>query len=491
MSVHSSVQLGPSHPPNRWSIFYWSVLLCLLGWVGYRAYHLSLVHDEALSFLIFAGEDPRIRLTANHHPLNTWLMQQCAQLLGPAEWALRAPNVLAFVLYGGLAGQALLKHTQHWTLLFGGMALFLFNPFLMDFFGLARGYGLSIGFVLASSWHFFRVVPDGLADRAADRWRHRHLAAAVAWAVLAIWSNFASINWLLALLALGILRHLALARWQPIWWYLLVGMGLLFIVKIPIEALLELSENDQLYHGQQTLSEAFDSMIVFSLYDAPPSFAILKTIQIVFVSFWVAGAVLVVQSEAYESPLALALAILLLMVMGIVAEHWLFDALYPSDRTTLVFLVIWSWVIWLTLERIAQQWSKPLGQGLALVLGMGILGNFFNNANLTHTKIWDYDQDGKTVLSIIQQLTNDRPHPATLSCTWLFEPSLHYYVMTKNINIQLPPHQVGIQKHTDFIYNTIHLPWEATHTTLWKSKRQTTSLYLLKSSSLHPIAQPL
>lgn len=477
--------------PIRWQLFYKGVFLGLFIWMGYRVYALSLTHDEALSFLIFSEGSHygyAIGQTANHHPLNTWLMWVCAQWIGPWEWSLRLPNLLVFLIYGGLVGHALLKRAQHWTLLLCGMGLFLFNPFLLDFFGLARGYGLSMGFVLASSWHLFRPIAATHTPEEADRLRHLHGAAAVGWATLAVWSNFSSINWLLALIALLGFRHLVLMRWQPVWWYVLVAVGVFFIIKYPLEALLKLSDLGELYHGRHTLREAFDSMITFSLYDAPPSLAILRTIQAVFVGFWGIGGIMVVRYRLYEQPLGLAVGILLVMLMGVLAERFLFDALYPSDRTTLVFLVTWAWVIWLTLEEMARRWSALLAYTVALGLAVGTVGNFVNNVNVTHTQIWSYDQHTKTVMQYFQTLTAEQPEPATLSCNWLFEPSIHYYIVTRAINLQIPPRRIGIQQHTDLVYNTIPLPWEATHHTLWEAPNGLAFLYLQRTSPLAPAA---
>ncbi len=64
-----------------WHFAALALSLLLLCYVSYRAANLSFVHDESLSFTIIMG-DPIYKGTANHHPLNTWLMWVCSSVWG-------------------------------------------------------------------------------------------------------------------------------------------------------------------------------------------------------------------------------------------------------------------------------------------------------------------------------------------------------------------------------------------------------------------------
>ena len=126
----------------------WAVLLLaavgLLASSIYRASTFPFVHDESLSFTIVNGE-PGWGASPNNHLLNTFLMRLCSTLFGNSELSLRAPNILAHVLYL-VSSILLLRRLQHVLLQVVGFVFLNLNPFMLDFFFLARGYGLALGF---------------------------------------------------------------------------------------------------------------------------------------------------------------------------------------------------------------------------------------------------------------------------------------------------------------------------------------------------------
>src|SRR5215510_4107708 len=132
----------------------WTVLLLgctvLFGYSMIRAIRLSFTHDEGLTYTILL-DDPSWRGSANDHPLNTRTMRWVSHWLGDQEWALRLPNVIAHALYL-ISGMLLLLKFKHWAVVLLGFALLNLNPFLLDFFSLARGYGLATALTLLSLW---------------------------------------------------------------------------------------------------------------------------------------------------------------------------------------------------------------------------------------------------------------------------------------------------------------------------------------------------
>src|SRR5205085_1395777 len=114
----------------------------------YRAATYPFTHDEALTYAGFTSE-PFWAGDANNHLLNTWLMRACAVAFGTSELSLRLPNVLAFLLYLTCA-MLLLERIDSTLTRVAGFVLLAMNPFVLDFFALARGYGLAMAFLLAS-----------------------------------------------------------------------------------------------------------------------------------------------------------------------------------------------------------------------------------------------------------------------------------------------------------------------------------------------------
>src|SRR5882672_8620191 len=75
-----------------------TIYFALFAYVALRAYHLSFTHDESLSYTILKGNES-LKNTANHHVLNTYLMECCSWAFGGSELSLRLPNVLSFFVY--------------------------------------------------------------------------------------------------------------------------------------------------------------------------------------------------------------------------------------------------------------------------------------------------------------------------------------------------------------------------------------------------------
>jgi len=112
--------------------------------------------DEATTFIDFAHTSDVLpgqgRWVANNHYLNSLLLAISAQIFGISEWAIRLPNLLAFLLFA--------RYVFLWGAEMKGTIARLLFPitiyaslFIIEFFALARGYGLSMAFLLAGAYH--------------------------------------------------------------------------------------------------------------------------------------------------------------------------------------------------------------------------------------------------------------------------------------------------------------------------------------------------
>jgi hypothetical protein len=122
-------------------------------------------HDESVSFSIFHW-DPGARFAANHHPLNTFLMRGTSILLGNSEFALRLPNVLAHALYL-LCTLLLVRRFRNPGLQITGFVLVNIHPIILNYFAVARGYGLALAFQVASLYFIFRMYENLAEDSPA------------------------------------------------------------------------------------------------------------------------------------------------------------------------------------------------------------------------------------------------------------------------------------------------------------------------------------
>jgi hypothetical protein len=158
-----------------------------------RAVRLPLTYDEAASYMryidsTFPSEfDPNLLSVFNfevatNHFLNTLLTKICWAVAGGSEVVLRVPNLAAYAMFL-VCSLAILRRIRHPVVAFAGFLLLNLNPYVLDFFTLSRGYGLSLGFLMGAILFLLRCLerlPGDEASREAGRALACALGAALA-----------------------------------------------------------------------------------------------------------------------------------------------------------------------------------------------------------------------------------------------------------------------------------------------------------------------
>jgi uncharacterized membrane protein YgdD (TMEM256/DUF423 family) len=186
--------------------------LAAVVYVVVRAWVIPFTWDESFSWLEFVrGDDlwPKDvgTMSANNHLLNTWLMKLCKWGMGSSEFSLRLPNVLAGIVY--ILSVAWFSCREKNT--FRQVAVFLLlagHPYLLEFFSIARGYGLANGIMLAGFWMLWRWCRD---NSLRDAFFGLSLLA------LAVFANLTFLHVLLGATAAVLLRLLtrpSLRQWE-------------------------------------------------------------------------------------------------------------------------------------------------------------------------------------------------------------------------------------------------------------------------------------
>ena len=134
--------------------------LALFIYIVLRAYLLSFTVDENGTYGMFVSRGivlPEVydHFSANDHPLNTAMMIFFEKIFGSGELSLRFPNVLAGLLY--LFSTAMMVRRMRPALFSAAAFLVLnLNPYLVQYFSLARGYGLACGLTAFAFWQAWR-----------------------------------------------------------------------------------------------------------------------------------------------------------------------------------------------------------------------------------------------------------------------------------------------------------------------------------------------
>lgn len=447
------------------------LLFALLIYTSYRAYALSLTHDESVSFLWFQHIDVLSCFfekgcwpTANNHLLNTWAWQQSVHLLGISEWAIRLPNVLSHLLYL-LCSLALVRSvTRQFWISLAGFALLNFNPYLLDFFSLARGYGLGMGLCMASIYAFFTYLRH-------ERWPP--LLAAYGLAALAVLSNFVMFNFLASLWATVFVISLLEKGRGPVrisfnWRQQLkmnaIPLGISTILGLLLYwPLRYLQEGSEFKYGAEQFWMTFQSVVRDSLYNnnyfSKDTLLIFSILYGVFIIFALAGAFWFFFRKPEESWRRLYLASALLFGMSclvMITQHYLLGSNYLEDRKALVFLPLSGLLFFFLLYGLAQHLSQGPMVHFAAGFSALLLGfHLGRSANLHHCMEWRYDQSTREMVEYLDKHVPSGRAPATLGAYWMFQPTATFYHQVRGIqSFEAPPFIGGdaLASGPDFFY---------------------------------------
>jgi hypothetical protein len=421
------------------------VLLAAWVYVIIRAWNVSFTTDEAATYGIIHGAQTFVD-TANNQWLNTLLMRISQHLYGQSELALRLPNVLAFGLYG-VASIGLLSQVRHLTAKGVGFALLVVNPFLLEFFGLARGYGLSLAFLAAAVSCV--VFARGTLSARGELGR---LVLIGVFGSLAFYANFSSLNLVLALLAVETIdlivsgpqrEAIMQAGYRPV-----AGVAICLTAGSLIPGLLQLQHLQaigQLYYGGHTgfISDTIGSLLGSSScgYGCTPSWLTAGEILVVAVAVLaVTWALVRYMLSPTWSNVQRAALLFTIAVLAVLLESLLLSTLFPIDRTALNYVIAFAALVTFVIDDVATAIPRRavrllLGIATACFVALASI-NFARNANFTSTTIWAYDASSHQVIDALIRFEQKRgrpSHPWKLISGFPRNEALEYYRLRFNL----------------------------------------------------------
>ena len=134
-----------------------------------RAVTTAITWDEAYTYVNYAKQFDINQLIdihsnyANNHILNTLMIFGTDQLcnLPYNEFIIRLPNIIMLVFYF-IGSYLFTKDEKHKYLLFSGLIL---NYYVMEFFGLGRGYGIAACLIIWMCYFFKKAVNSDYKDK--------------------------------------------------------------------------------------------------------------------------------------------------------------------------------------------------------------------------------------------------------------------------------------------------------------------------------------
>ena len=435
------------------------VLFFLLFYVVYRAYYLSFTHDEALSFEIILG-NKAFSETANNHFLNTFLMSICYKFFGSSEFSLRLPNILGFILYA-FACFELLKNKNIFIILVG-ISFLLLNPYLIDFFSLARGYGLALGFFMLSLLYLLKATQVETLNSFL-----KNASLTMLFSVAACFSNLTYINANLVILLLLLISFMLVKKdFTENRKIIVLTASILFInlccLARLVNELLKLRNAHELYYGGSNgfIADTINGLVLSSLYFRSDHYSQLfkELLCYSIIIAYIIMLVYVILKKKYNK-LSVIIFFLSLMIIAPLIQYMFLGALLPSGRTALLYIPLMGISISLFLEYLFEASSPQIARHSIQAFSfffffIPINYNFITNMNLNKCYDWGYDMNSKNMLLELNRIRPKTNSHISLGITWFFEPSINFYRKTLHLDWLNEVSREGLKPENDYYYIT-------------------------------------
>ncbi|MEI6488402.1 MAG: hypothetical protein WCP52_05540 [Bacteroidota bacterium] len=413
-----------------------------------RACILSITWDESYTYLEFVRKGIVLPtnseiVSANNHPLNTFLIILFTKLLGFSTFIIRLPNILAHIIFIHFSARLVSHFEKYWIVVFSFLIINV-NPYLLDFFSLARGYGLSLGFMMGSIYYLFIFIKY--------EYKIKYASFSLVFAFLAVLSNLVLLNYALVLFGivfftivgsnysnkLGLvinLKQVLLKLLAPI-----LIFGILLYTVIPIALLLK--THDALYYGGKEgfLKDTVHSIVSSLLYNLSKPNWLIETISLSVLIVPLVAIVLVIyeyqkKKNRQESIfLALILSILLLSSLSTIVQFYLFKTPLLLNRTALFLYVLYVLCFVFSLHGLSKY--NVGWKWLIFVIGFFSIIHLLSSLNLKYVNEWKFDAETNSMLDDVNKLRSkdSKREIISIGTPTLLEQSINYYRVTGNLN---------------------------------------------------------
>ncbi|MEJ6736122.1 MAG: hypothetical protein QNK84_03680 [Flavobacteriales bacterium] len=396
----------------------------LLIYVLVRAFNVSFIIDEAMSYDILLNKpyyfkalifDDSHFYIANNHVLNTLFGYISYYTLGDSPFAFRIFNVLAFVVYSYYSVKIIKLFSKSRMSAIIGLVFLFLNPFMLEFFSLYRGYGLSLACASGLIYNFSKYC--------FEEQELKFVVRGTAFSVLAIYANFAL---LIPVFIVQILCLVFINKSIKVTEILKRKETLIFILSaiflIPaVSNILILSELKELYFGGDSsfVNDTLNSFVEYTLYSKNELDRIVLTVTIVLMVLY---ALFFSKSKEllYITFVIIGLAIFPTVLNFLLETKFVIEraSLYVIPFFGIFFMVLYD-------NYLKQKWIKVVLSFMLIFLTVSAVKKSIKSYNINTTTTWRTDSNNKDVLIDVLELNNNNSF--SLAVFWVFEDVTKYY----------------------------------------------------------------
>lgn len=405
----------------KYEYIYLAIGILLFVYVLIRSILLNITFDEAWTLHDFVTQSFFKIFTfshcdANNHLLNTISIKTLYYILPNTLFVARIPNLLALLLFIFFAFKICNTYLSK-NIGITCFALLLLNPFVLDFFSQARGYGLAIAFQMGSIYFLMKYLIEA---------NNKDILKMLMFSFLSVLSVFSMLNFYLAQICILLLISIINRQKYSF------KMGLIYAVTssillggIIIGPILKLIESNSFYYGGRVgfYADTITSLMQYSLYQHKYT----PIVGYVLIGFLISFAIIVGISFFKKSKIIslrnYTLSLLLLCIIAVILQFYLLGTLYVLDRGALYFYPLFIFGIAFSMNSFSKHWSS----NLIYLLLVPFIINFSQNINFHKTALNFFEGHTYSILNEINEQGKRDQRIYMLDFSWPYESSINYY----------------------------------------------------------------
>lgn len=453
------------------------VLAIAFGYTLVRAWFVPVFHDEAVTTVYFS-KLPFYRILSRYHPnnhiLNTFLIKGFTQIFGVSEFVVRIPALIGHLLY--LTGMyKICRLVAKREVMVGGCILLTLNPFMLELFSAARGYGLSLGlFSLAAYFLLKRAHCKGFDEFKSYTFLSITLLAFAAMAHFSFFQIY--ISFLVIVLIFDLVPFGHYRSYRLSWKDWLAGLwpgsiGVLAFCLYPVYAIKKKALDQNLYvTGEGFWKDTVTSLVQDALYgkynDNEKIIFLVKYFAGILVGVSVVVLLMLIirkdldrKDEAPGRYLLLVTGWLLATVCLMFFQFEFFKFKYVTGRLAVFFIPLFmltAVVVWGLSQDIQQKLKRTIVQASFWFLVLLTSAHFYNSMDSKRVYICPYAADTREMLQdvrVIRQSQGKLQAPARIATHWLFSPMVNFYIMKDKMTWLKPlPYRPVVYGDEDYFY---------------------------------------
>jgi hypothetical protein len=447
--------------------------ICLAVYSFIRATQLSITHDEVgnyLGYSIYPVMDiiKFTNLQLGNHVLNSLLVKLTTSLFGLNEFALRLPNLIAHLFYLYFSWKILRLLTKDKYLAIAGFILVNFNPYLLDFFSLSRGYGLEISTMIVGLYFMIMFWKNG---------KPKYLWGAVIMNALGVLSNLTFIPvYFSMILMINFLKIVELIQLKnsfkssiltllklniPV---LVISVCLAALVVGPIIRLESIGEFSARANNDGFWDNLFRSVIRHSLYmqfdweslqySLTSVVQVLSALLIILFAYHIYNA----KWNATRSGFFIMISMLMIICLWFYFQHLLLGSRYPHQRTALFIFPLFMLTLVAAFDLITSfRLALIPARTILIIASFFVLFHFYKAANSSFCFDWYFDASTKKMLTenfdTMKSVAPDNERRVKFGTYWMYRPGIEFYLKVNNIDwIELITYRDSFKEQADFYY---------------------------------------